>query len=51
MKYLTVLLLLSSMLSLTGCETTDPPTYPITGEQCSPDDPVHQLGVDCTAPV
>ena len=37
------------LLALAACET-EPETYPITGEPCSPDDPVQETDVIRCAP-
>ncbi|MFD1342323.1 hypothetical protein [Litorisediminicola beolgyonensis] len=37
---------------LAGCAGTAPTTYPISGESCSPADPVQDLdATDCVQPV
>ena len=41
MKLLTFLLAIGATALLTGC--TEPETYPLSGAQCSPTDPVTQL--------
>ena len=47
MKSVTVLFSLCLMLGLMGCEQQD--TYPISGEDCGPEDPVQTLDAsDCT---
>lgn len=47
MKKATILVALSLVLGLTGCEKEG--TYPITGEECGPEDPVKTLDAkDCT---
>ncbi len=43
-----LLLLSVAMLPLSGC--TEPDTYPITGAECGPDDPVKTIG-NCISPV
>ena len=46
MKKTTILVALSLVLGVTGCEKQD--TYPITGEACGPEDPVKTLDAkDC----
>ncbi|RLK00471.1 hypothetical protein [Ruegeria conchae] len=48
-KYLSALLVASSVI-LAGCEK-EAETYPITGEQCGPEDPVKTLDAeDCYIP-
>lgn len=48
-KYLAALLVASAAI-LAGCEK-DSNTYPISGEQCGPDDPVKTLDAeDCYIP-
>ncbi|WP_299408918.1 hypothetical protein [uncultured Roseobacter sp.] len=40
---------LTASLALLGC--TEPETYPITGEECGPNDPVLELdAADCGTP-
>jgi len=38
------------LLALAAC-TTDPVTYPVSGEPCSPDDPVQDIDVVRCTPV
>lgn len=46
MKIVTLSVALCLVLGLIGCEEQD--TYPITGEECGPDDPVKTLdAADC----
>lgn len=41
--------LLAILLAVAGC--TEPDTYPLTGEECGPQDPVLDLGAaDCGTP-
>ncbi|UWR02573.1 hypothetical protein K3740_16235 [Ruegeria conchae] len=48
-KYLSALLVASAAI-LAGCEK-EAETYPITGEQCGPEDPVKTLDAeDCYIP-
>jgi hypothetical protein len=48
MKPFATLLLLCCCLGLAACEEPEPATYPVTGEPCSPDDPVQGLDArDC----
>lgn len=52
MRPFTMLLLLSCFVGLTACEEPAPATYPVSGQPCSPDDPVHDLDAgDCVPPV
>ncbi|GGE40752.1 hypothetical protein [Actibacterium pelagium] len=45
-----LLLIISAAGFLSACTTAD--TYPISGEQCTPEDPVQTLdAVDCQLPV
>lgn len=44
------ILIFTAFAALAGC--TDPEQYPISGQECSPDDPVHDLSAsDCIPPV
>lgn len=36
-------LALAALLVLPGCDPEPATTYPITGEECGPDDPVREL--------
>lgn len=36
-----LLLVLTAVLALSAC--TDPKTYPISGQECGPNDPVHDV--------
>ncbi|NNE78914.1 MAG: hypothetical protein HKN18_01460 [Silicimonas sp.] len=44
-----LLLALLSALGLAAC--VEEGTYPISGEECAPDDPVHDFGATDCAPV
>lgn len=46
MKTITALLFLSGLFALSGCGCPPPVRYPISGEVCAPDDPVHELRAD-----
>ncbi|MEM9637621.1 MAG: hypothetical protein AAGA94_08240 [Pseudomonadota bacterium] len=49
MKQLTQLALVLASFALLGC--TQPGTYPVTGEDCGPKDPVLELdAADCGTP-
>jgi hypothetical protein len=49
MKPILAATLLIAALTLTACENTD--TYPISGEECGPNDPVQTLdAADCAVP-
>lgn len=51
MRPLFLSLIIGSISLLAACEKPEPATYPISGQPCSPDDPVHQLGpIDCVPP-
>jgi hypothetical protein len=43
MKAKITFLMLGFMLSLAACDQPRPTCYPISGQPCSPDDPVHDL--------
>lgn len=50
MKAITILVMLAAFATISGC--TDSDHYPISGQECSPDDPVHDLSAsDCMPPV
>lgn len=48
MKAIVTLLALASTLALTAC-AQPPRCYPISGQPCAPDDPVHDLRADWPA--
>jgi hypothetical protein len=39
------------LIWLSGCTATSPTRYPISGEPCAPDDPVHDLRADMIPPI
>lgn len=46
-----VVLLLAAVSFLAACESEPRKTYPVTGEQCAPKDPVQTLdAADCYVP-
>lgn len=46
-----VVLLLAAVSLLAACETEPRETYPVSGEQCAPTDPVQTLdAADCFVP-
>lgn len=50
MTKLAMIVILGSFAVLAGC--TDPDHYPISGQECGPNDPVLDLDAnDCTPPV
>lgn len=50
MKTNLILAMFVALLGAAGC--TDPDHYPISGQKCSPDDPVHDLDMnDCVSAV
>lgn len=50
MKFISLVMACVAFSTLTGC--TDPDHYPISGQECSPDDPVQDLDAhDCVPPV
>ena len=49
MRYIVPLLALLATIFVLGCEQKD--QYPVSGEECGPDDPVKSLDVsDCVPP-
>ncbi len=49
MTHLKTLLAALALVAAAACE--NPETYPISGEECGPDDPVQGLSLDnCTPP-
>ena len=49
MKTLTQITLVALALAVAGC--TDPAHYPVSGEECGPNDPVRDLDAnDCNIP-
>lgn len=43
--------LIVALFALAACDTTEPQTYPLSGETCSADDPVLDLDAgDCVVP-
>lgn len=42
---------LAALLTLAGCDPEPATTYPISGEECAPDDPVRDLDAADCAPV
>ncbi|WP_299360330.1 hypothetical protein [uncultured Paracoccus sp.] len=52
MKPVAIAVLLSSLLVLTACGEAEVTNYPMSGEPCSPDDPVQTMEAsDCVPPV
>lgn len=52
MRPLTITLLFSCLLGLAACENTTTTTYPLSGQPCSPSDPVQGMSAtDCLPPV
>jgi hypothetical protein len=50
MRRLILIIFPLTLLALSGC--TQPDTYPVTGEECGPDDPVRSLDAgDCVTPI
>jgi len=50
MKTMTTIAMIALLLAAAGCSDID--HYPISGQVCSPDDPVHDLdATDCVAPM
>ena len=50
MKLISALVLVLALFGFAGC--TDPAHYPISGQECGPDDPVKDLSPsDCLPPV
>ncbi|MEO1638309.1 MAG: hypothetical protein AAFU41_03555 [Pseudomonadota bacterium] len=50
MKQLSYLAIIMILAAVAGC--TDPDHYPISGQECSPDDPVLDMdAADCMPPV
>jgi hypothetical protein len=43
MKTTLFLMALAGMLTMAACNQAPPGCYPISGQPCSPDDPVHDL--------
>jgi predicted small lipoprotein YifL len=43
MKAIATLMALAALLALAACDQPRPTCYPISGQPCSPDDPVHGL--------
>ncbi|MEL6617457.1 MAG: hypothetical protein AAFP16_01175 [Pseudomonadota bacterium] len=49
MTHFKTLLALLALIGTAACE--EPETYPLSGEECGPNDPVQELNVDnCTPP-
>lgn len=47
-----IVLLLISLLGLSACAETQTTTYPLSGQPCSPDDPVQDLTAEqCAVPM
>ncbi|MEY3004326.1 MAG: hypothetical protein RLZZ491_1502 [Pseudomonadota bacterium] len=51
MKATLALLALAGLLALAACGAPPPRCYPISGQPCSPDDPVHDLRPGWMAPM
>lgn len=51
MRPLLITLIFCTAWLVAGCEEPEPTTYPVSGQPCSPDDPVHELGhMTCVPP-
>jgi hypothetical protein len=51
MKTILCLMALAGVLALAACDRTPPRCYPISGQPCAPDDPVHDLSPGGVMPV
>ncbi|MDE3120608.1 MAG: hypothetical protein KGK00_02440 [Paracoccaceae bacterium] len=51
MRVFALLLIVLGVLTLSGCESPERGTYPLSGQPCSPNDPVHDLSGNCLPPL
>lgn len=52
MRPLVLALTVCTVSLLAACTAPEPTTYPVSGQPCAPEDPVHDLGPDdCTPQV